>query len=137
MNATRTEFSLQRAFHAKACPTTVALAASCLMLIANTLAAQQPPTYDVYAIRYATIPDFAVSGLVAGAGASRKMDAARTSDVARMCDRVPPVDSSALAKSRPRRYLSKTMSHMPPAMCRRCKFSLTRRPESSATASIP
>ena len=38
--------------------------------------------------------------------ASRKMDAARTSDVARMCDRVPPVDSSALAKSRPRRNLS-------------------------------
>ncbi len=38
--------------------------------------------------------------------ASRKMDAARTSEVARMCERVPPVDSSALAKSRQRRNLS-------------------------------
>ena len=59
----------------------------------------------------ATTSDPGVARAVAGAAsvlsvASRKMDAARNSDVARMCDRVPPFDSSALAKSRPRRYLS-------------------------------
>ena len=59
----------------------------------------------------AAASDIGVAGAVAGAAsvpsvASRKMDAARNSDVARMCDRVPPFDSSALAKSRPRRNLS-------------------------------
>jgi glyoxylase-like metal-dependent hydrolase (beta-lactamase superfamily II) len=38
--------------------------------------AQTNPQYEVYAIRYATIPDFAVSGLVAGADPARKMDIA-------------------------------------------------------------
>jgi len=33
-------------------------------------------TYDVFAIRYATIPDFPVSGLIQGADAARKMDIA-------------------------------------------------------------
>ena len=38
---------------------------------------QQPkPEYKIYAVRYATIPDFAVSGLVAGADRSRKLDIA-------------------------------------------------------------
>ena len=46
-----------------------------LMLVA--LAFGQPkPQYEVYAIRYATIPDFAVNGLVAGAEAGRKLDIA-------------------------------------------------------------
>lgn len=41
------------------------------------LMAQSPaPEYEVYAVRYATIPGFAVSGLVAGAEPSRKMDIA-------------------------------------------------------------
>lgn len=42
------------------------------------MAQPQPeiPQYEVYAIRYATIKDFAVSGLVAGADRSRKMDIA-------------------------------------------------------------
>jgi glyoxylase-like metal-dependent hydrolase (beta-lactamase superfamily II) len=35
-----------------------------------------PPTYDVYAVRYATIPGFHVSGLIAGADTSRRMDLA-------------------------------------------------------------
>jgi glyoxylase-like metal-dependent hydrolase (beta-lactamase superfamily II) len=47
-----------------------------LPLLAACLAAQTRPAYEVYAIRYATIPGFAVSGLVAGADASRKMDIA-------------------------------------------------------------
>ena len=34
-----------------------------------------PPTFDVYAIRYASIP-FRVSGLIAGADTSRRMDIA-------------------------------------------------------------
>ena len=34
-------------------------------LMAGALTAQPKPQYEVYAIRYATIPDFAVSGLVA------------------------------------------------------------------------
>jgi glyoxylase-like metal-dependent hydrolase (beta-lactamase superfamily II) len=34
------------------------------------------PTYDVYAIRYATIPAFQVSGLIAGADSTRRLDIA-------------------------------------------------------------
>jgi len=37
-----------------------------------------PVTYDAYAIRYATVPNFRVSGLIAGADTSRKMDIAMT-----------------------------------------------------------
>ena len=32
------------------------------------------PTYEVYAVSYAVIPDFSVAGLVAGADRSRKLD---------------------------------------------------------------
>ena len=35
-----------------------------------------PPTYEVYAVRYATLPGFRVSGLLAGADTSRRMDLA-------------------------------------------------------------
>ena len=38
--------------------------------------AQPKPQYEVYAIRYATLADFQVSGLVAGADRTRKMDIA-------------------------------------------------------------
>src|SRR5689334_3798200 len=38
--------------------------------------AQEKPKYEVYALRYATIPDFPVSGLVAGADKTRKLDIA-------------------------------------------------------------
>jgi glyoxylase-like metal-dependent hydrolase (beta-lactamase superfamily II) len=35
-----------------------------------------PPTYEVYAVRYATIPQFKVSALLAGADTSRRIDIA-------------------------------------------------------------
>ena len=54
----------------------VASRASLALFFAATLVAQTKPAYEVYAIRYATIPDFAVSSLVAGADASREMDIA-------------------------------------------------------------
>jgi glyoxylase-like metal-dependent hydrolase (beta-lactamase superfamily II) len=41
-----------------------------------SLLAQPKPQYEVYAIRYATIPDFPVAQLVAGADRSRKLDIA-------------------------------------------------------------
>src|SRR6266851_1037832 len=45
-------------------------------LLAATLIAQPKPAYEVYAIRYATLKDFPVAGLVAGADRSRKLDIA-------------------------------------------------------------
>lgn len=39
-------------------------------------AAQSPPPYDVFAVRFATLPAFRVSGLVAGADRARTMDIA-------------------------------------------------------------
>jgi len=44
--------------------------------LAAPLAAQPKPQYEIYAIRYATVADFPVSSLVAGADRSRKMDIA-------------------------------------------------------------
>jgi glyoxylase-like metal-dependent hydrolase (beta-lactamase superfamily II) len=41
-----------------------------------SMQAQPKPQYEVYAIRYATLADFQVSGLVAGADRARKMDIA-------------------------------------------------------------
>jgi hypothetical protein len=50
---------------------------SFLFFLASLACAQTPkPQYEVYAIRYATIPNFQVSGLVAGADPTRKMDIA-------------------------------------------------------------
>ncbi|HLH16652.1 MAG TPA: N-acyl homoserine lactonase family protein [Bryobacteraceae bacterium] len=43
---------------------------------AAPLAAQPKPQYEVFAVRYATIPDFAVNQLVAGAEPGRKLDIA-------------------------------------------------------------
>lgn len=37
-----------------------------------------PPTYDVFAVRYATIPSFRASGLLEGADTSRRIDIAMT-----------------------------------------------------------
>ena len=37
-----------------------------------------PPTYDVFAVRYASIPNFPVASLVAGADTSRRIDIAMT-----------------------------------------------------------
>jgi glyoxylase-like metal-dependent hydrolase (beta-lactamase superfamily II) len=49
--------------------------------------------YEVYAVRYATIPGFPVRGLVAGADSSRTMGLAMTVWVARNADRVVLVDA--------------------------------------------
>ena len=43
---------------------------------AGMLGAQNQPRYEIYGIRYATLKDFSVAGLVAGADKSRKMDIA-------------------------------------------------------------
>src|SRR5215471_16922596 len=47
-----------------------------LLMLAASLFGQPKPQYEVYAVRYATIPDFAVSGLVAYAEPGRKLDIA-------------------------------------------------------------
>jgi glyoxylase-like metal-dependent hydrolase (beta-lactamase superfamily II) len=50
-----------------------------MVVAAVGMAQQMPqpkPQYEIYAIRYATIPDFAVNQLVAGAEAGRKLDIA-------------------------------------------------------------
>jgi glyoxylase-like metal-dependent hydrolase (beta-lactamase superfamily II) len=49
------------------------VSAFALTMVAPKLAA---PTYEVYAIRYATVPSFKVSGLIAGADTSRRLDIA-------------------------------------------------------------
>jgi glyoxylase-like metal-dependent hydrolase (beta-lactamase superfamily II) len=46
------------------------------LAIAVVAATAPTPTYEVYAIRYATVPAFRVSGLIAGADTSRRMDIA-------------------------------------------------------------
>jgi glyoxylase-like metal-dependent hydrolase (beta-lactamase superfamily II) len=49
------------------------------LLLAGSFSFAQPapkPVYEVYAIRYAVLPDFPVAGLVKGADRSRKMDIA-------------------------------------------------------------
>jgi glyoxylase-like metal-dependent hydrolase (beta-lactamase superfamily II) len=46
-----------------------------LVSLASTAAAQQP-TYDVYAVKYGTLPQFRVSGLISGADTSRRLDIA-------------------------------------------------------------
>jgi len=50
--------------------------AALALLIAAAAVAQPEPQYEVFAVRYATIPDFAVNQLVAGAEAGRKLDIA-------------------------------------------------------------
>jgi glyoxylase-like metal-dependent hydrolase (beta-lactamase superfamily II) len=47
-----------------------------LLAMALTAVAQSKPNYEIYAIRYATLPDFDVSDLVTGAEAGRKLDIA-------------------------------------------------------------
>jgi glyoxylase-like metal-dependent hydrolase (beta-lactamase superfamily II) len=52
-----------------------AATAAAFLCIAGTAAAQAAPQYEVYAIRFASIP-FRVAGLVAGADTSRRLDIA-------------------------------------------------------------
>ena len=56
-------------------------------------AAQPKAQYEVFAVRYATIPDFSVAGLVAGADRSRKLDIAMMVWVVRGGGRTILVDS--------------------------------------------
>lgn len=46
------------------------------LVVTLPLFAQEKPKYEIYALRYATVPDFPVSGLVAGADKNRKLDIA-------------------------------------------------------------
>jgi glyoxylase-like metal-dependent hydrolase (beta-lactamase superfamily II) len=46
------------------------------LLLTASIAIAQTPQYDVYAIRYATIPGFPVAGLIKGADQSRTIDIA-------------------------------------------------------------
>jgi glyoxylase-like metal-dependent hydrolase (beta-lactamase superfamily II) len=54
----------------------IVIVSAILATLTGALQAQPKPAYEIYAIRYATLKDFAVSGLVAGADKSRKMDIA-------------------------------------------------------------
>jgi hypothetical protein len=45
-------------------------------IVVGPVLGQAKPEYEVYAIRYATIPDFPVASLVAGADRARKRDIA-------------------------------------------------------------
>jgi len=49
------------------------LAASSIVLAGK---AHAPPDYEVYAVQYASVPSFKVSGLIAGADTSRRLDIA-------------------------------------------------------------
>jgi len=54
------------------------LAAIVTAVAAVTMSVHAPPNYEVYAVRYATIPNFPVRSLIAGADRSRRMDLAMT-----------------------------------------------------------
>src|SRR5260370_28870779 len=52
----------------------------CVLILVVSAFAQsdKKPQYEIYAVRYAIIPDFPVSALVKGADPSRKLDIAMT-----------------------------------------------------------
>jgi hypothetical protein len=52
------------------------LSVTLLLAAALAAAAQSKPNYEIYAIRYATLPGFPVAELVAGADPERKLDIA-------------------------------------------------------------
>lgn len=56
--------------------TITVLALACAAPSATSQVASAPPQYEVYAIRYATLRNFPVAGLVAGADTGRRMDIA-------------------------------------------------------------
>jgi glyoxylase-like metal-dependent hydrolase (beta-lactamase superfamily II) len=69
---------------------TIAVAALALPL---TAARQPAPQYEVFAIRYATLKNFRVSGLVAGADTARRMDIAMSVWLLRAPGRMVLVDA--------------------------------------------
>ncbi len=46
--------------------------------LSHTALPPQPITWEIYAIRYASVPNFKISGLIAGADTSRRLDIAMT-----------------------------------------------------------
>jgi glyoxylase-like metal-dependent hydrolase (beta-lactamase superfamily II) len=50
----------------------------CLTFLAGGAQTEKKPTYEVFAVRYATIPDFPVNALIKGADPARKLDIAMT-----------------------------------------------------------
>jgi len=65
-----------------------------MLLAAGSGGSRQPaPTYEVYAVRYATIPGFPVRGLIAGADSSRRIDIAMAVWLLRGADRTVLVDA--------------------------------------------
>jgi glyoxylase-like metal-dependent hydrolase (beta-lactamase superfamily II) len=60
----------------KSATTTFGLTAAAAAVIAAAQFA--PPVYDVYAIKYATVPNYRASGLIQGADTSRRVDLAMT-----------------------------------------------------------
>ena len=60
---------------------------------ANAPPRQPAPTYELYAIRYGTLANFPVRGLIAGADTSRRIDAALTIWLARGNGRLVLVDA--------------------------------------------
>jgi len=54
----------------------VSAALTAILFASGTSHAQATPTYEVFAIRYATVPSFPVRALIAGADTSRRMDIA-------------------------------------------------------------
>ncbi len=57
---------------------TAALTSAAMITVALGAFRFAPPTYDVFAVRYATIPNFKASGLLEGADTSRRIDIAMT-----------------------------------------------------------
>ena len=66
----------ERGRHWRLAGVSIALVAVMLGALGATRAA--PPTYDVFAVRYATIPNFRASGLLEGADTGRRIDIAMT-----------------------------------------------------------
>jgi glyoxylase-like metal-dependent hydrolase (beta-lactamase superfamily II) len=56
--------------------TAIVAAFTAATALAGAARAQTAPEYEVYAIRYATLPQFPVSGLISGADTSRRLDIA-------------------------------------------------------------
>jgi glyoxylase-like metal-dependent hydrolase (beta-lactamase superfamily II) len=66
---------MRRSTAVRATPLLLAALAAACGRKASTAASPSAPTYDVYAVRYALLP-FRVSGLIAGADTSRRLDIA-------------------------------------------------------------
>jgi len=86
------------------------------MLVAGTSGAARQPaaTYDVDAVRYGTIPNFSVRGLIAGADSTRRMDIAMSVWLIRGNGRVVLVDAGFYRDKFVQRW--KPTGYLPPAI---------------------